>query len=284
MAAHGTSPATAATRHATITRWLLDEGRLDVVDVAARLGVAAETVRRDLRALETAGKLQRVHGGAVALDPQPLAALNLHPVNTADALANVDPADLRLAMMVWAWLPRRGTILLGGGRLTSVLAHAVVVEPPDEPGLTVVTNSLDAAIILSRVAGVSVYNVGGTVSSRTRTQEGDWALEEFRRLHVEVSVIAPAGISLTTGLTQPTHAAAAVAQAEISCADRVLVLADPTSLGHSALVQFGHLDEVEEVVVTGHPGREVLDAFGSAGVRLTLAEHHPGVGTERVGP
>ena len=50
-------------------------GRLDVITAADRLGVAQETVRRDLRALERPASLQRVHGGAVNAEPDPIPAL-----------------------------------------------------------------------------------------------------------------------------------------------------------------------------------------------------------------
>lgn len=263
---------TAASRHEAITRWLSAEGRLDVVDVATRLGVAAETVRRDLRTLETAGKLQRVHGGAVALDAQPLATLNAHLTSTPDALATMDAADLALAAGVWRDLPRTGTILLGAGRLTAALAHAVMLAPPEEAGLTVVTTSLDAAIVLSRLAEIAVYNIGGTVSATTRAQEGDWALEELRRLHVAVGVVAPAGISAAGGLTQTTHAAAAVAQAEVGCADHVIALADVGSLGRTALVRFAGPEQVDEVRVAGRPDAAAVTALREAGVPVRLAD------------
>jgi DNA-binding LacI/PurR family transcriptional regulator len=48
-------------------------GRLRVVDLARELGVTAMTVRRDLAALEAAGSIIRVHGGA-ALAPTPASA------------------------------------------------------------------------------------------------------------------------------------------------------------------------------------------------------------------
>ena len=69
-----------------------------------------------------------------------------------------------------------------------------------------------AAIVLSRASRLETYNIGGTVSPITRAQEGDWAVHEMERLHVDVSVVCPAGISIEHGLTQATPAAAAVSR------------------------------------------------------------------------
>ena len=43
-------------------------GRASVTDLAERFRITTETVRRDLAALETAGTVRRVHGGAVSAD------------------------------------------------------------------------------------------------------------------------------------------------------------------------------------------------------------------------
>ena len=251
----------ATTRYQAISDWLNAEGRVDVVDIANRLGVAQETIRRDLRTMETAGKLQRVHGGAVRIDAGPLAIRN--------TIDSPDGDDLELSTRVWLSLPRRGSILIGTGRLTLALAYAIVGSPPEETGLTVVTNSLDSAIVLSRASRLEVYNIGGTVSPVTRAQEGDWAVQEMKRLHVDVSVVCPAGISVERGLTQATPAAAAVSQVEVSCGDRVIALASSATLGTSAFVQFATLDQVDLIAVAGSPSRAVLEPFAERGIALS---------------
>ena len=85
-------------------------------------------------------------------------------VTSPPALRNSQPQtpqdDLELSGRVWEELPRRGTILLGTGNLTLALAHVIVGSPPETRGLTIVTNSLDAAIVLSRASRLEVYNIG----------------------------------------------------------------------------------------------------------------------------
>ena len=93
--------APAAARYQAITDLLAAEGRVDVVDIANRLGVAQETIRRDLRAMESAGRLQRVHGGAVGIVTGPPALRNSHP--------QIAQEDFELSGRIWEELPRRGT-------------------------------------------------------------------------------------------------------------------------------------------------------------------------------
>ena len=249
-------------RHQAITDLLAADGRVDVVDIANRLGVAQETIRRDLRAMESAGKLQRVHGGAVRLVTGPLALRNSQPPTAQ--------SDIELASRIWQELPRRGTILLGTGRLTLALAHTIVGSSPDTRGLTIVTSSLDAAIVLSRASRLETYNIGGTVSPITRAQEGDWAVHEMQRLHVDVSVVCPAGISVARGLTQATPAAAAVSQAEVASGERVIAVAGVDHLGVSAFVQFASLDQIDAIAVAGSPSQAALQPFLERGIPITV--------------
>jgi DeoR family transcriptional regulator, fructose operon transcriptional repressor len=272
--------APAAARYQAITDLLAADGRVDVVDIANRLGVAQETIRRDLRAMESAGKLQRVHGGAVRIVASPLAVRNSQPPTAQD--------HLDLATRIWGELPRRGTILLGTGSLTLALAQVMVGSPPDKRGLTIVTNSLDAAIVLSRASRLEIYNIGGTVSPITRAQEGDWAVHEMERLHVDVSVVCPAGISVERGLAQATPAAAAVSQVEVASGERVIALAGVDTLGVSAFVQFASLEQIDSIAVAGSPSQAVLQPFLERGISITVGgtswrsdEQHSGASADK---
>ena len=147
----------------------------------------------------------------------------------------------------------------------------MVGSQPEAHGLTIATNSLDAAIVLSRASRLEVYNIGGTVSPVTRAQEGDWAVNEMERLHVDVSVVCPAGISVDRGLTEATPAAAAVSQAEVAsrraghCAGR-----RRTIFGVSAFVQFASLDQIDSIAVAGSPSQAALQPFLERGITIIV--------------
>ena len=55
-------------RQQLIVGLIYASGRASVTDLAERFSITTETVRRDLAALEAAGSVRRVHGGAVSAD------------------------------------------------------------------------------------------------------------------------------------------------------------------------------------------------------------------------
>ena len=239
--------------------WLLGrlqhDRRIDVLAVAGLLGVAPETIRRDLGVLERQGKLERVHGGAVALQPA-----------TAAPSDGPEEHDLAFSRHLWARLPRSGTLLIGAGNAGLRLAQAVATDPPVRPGLTVLTHALDVAIVLSRATTLSVYNLGGSVreGTATHTLEGDWSITELRRFTIDTVVLRPDGVSAQTGLSQHTTTSADIAQAAVGSARRVVVIGDADNLGRSAFVRFAGVGQIAEVVAPD-------DATGEVGAR-TLAE------------
>ena len=117
-------------------------GRLSVNALAAEYDVTTETVRRDLSALERAGLLRRVHGGAVPAD----AADRLEPRLGDRDLAHADEKE-RIARRRSTLLPATGgSVLLDAGTTTVRLALML----PRDRRLTVVTHAVPIA---ARLAG-----------------------------------------------------------------------------------------------------------------------------------
>lgn len=52
-------------RRRRIAQQVAEEGAASVAELSRLFGVAEETIRRDLKALEAAGVLRRTHGGAL---------------------------------------------------------------------------------------------------------------------------------------------------------------------------------------------------------------------------
>ena len=87
-------------RQAEIAELVSTSRRVSGADLSRRFDVTMETVRRDLAALEAAGRLRRVHGGAVSLD---------RPASVEAAIAGREapksPAKRRIAAVTLGHLP-----------------------------------------------------------------------------------------------------------------------------------------------------------------------------------
>ncbi|MEU1282141.1 DeoR/GlpR family DNA-binding transcription regulator [Streptomyces sp. NPDC005805] len=228
----------AAERQQEILRLAREGGRVDVLSLAEEFQVTAETVRRDLKALDRAGLVRRVHGGAI-----PAGHLDFEPdLAERDAVASDEKDDIARAAL--AELPADGSVILDAGTTAARLAAAF----PVESALTVVTHALPIAARLADHPGIALHLVGGRVRHRTRAAVDAWALRAYGEIKADVVFLATNGFSLDGGLTTPDLAEAAVKSAAVRAARRVVLLADSAKFGQQHFARFGDLSDVDLLI------------------------------------
>ncbi|MEU5579720.1 MULTISPECIES: DeoR/GlpR family DNA-binding transcription regulator [Streptomyces] len=225
-------------RQQEILRLARDGGRVDVLSLAEEFKVTAETIRRDLKALDRAGLVRRVHGGAI-----PAGRLDFEPDLTEREGTAADEKD-RIARAALAELPAEGSVVLDAGSTVARLAAAL----PLESTLTVVTHSLPTAARLADHPGIQLHLIGGRVRQRTRAAVDAWALRAYGEIRADVLFLAANGFSAEAGLTTPDLAEAAVKRAAVAAARRVVLLADSTKHGQEHFARFGDLTDVDLLI------------------------------------
>ena len=86
--------------HDAIAASLQSAGRVSVAELAEHFDVTTETVRRDLDALESAGVLRRVHGGAV-----PVGRSSVVELSVAEREGQHDSAKTAIARAAMRLVP-----------------------------------------------------------------------------------------------------------------------------------------------------------------------------------
>ncbi|GHB16059.1 MULTISPECIES: DeoR/GlpR family DNA-binding transcription regulator [Streptomyces] len=248
-------------RQQEILRLARDGGRVDVVSLAEEFQVTAETIRRDLKALDRAGLLRRVHGGAI-----PAGRLDFEPDLAERETTAADEKD-RIAKAAVAELPDKGTMILDAGTTIARLAGAL----PLEATLTVVTHSLPIAARLADHPGMQLHLIGGRVRHRTRAAVDAWALRAYGEIRADVVFLAANGFSVEHGLTTPDLAEAAVKRAALSAARRVVLLADSAKHGQEHFARFGDLSEVDLLITDSGLSPEDATAIERGGTEVVRA-------------
>ena len=227
-------------RQQAIADLVAQRGRLSVNALAEQYAVTTETVRRDLSALERAGILRRVHGGAV-----PASALTALEPKVGDRdLAHSDEKD-RIAKKAVELLPATGgSVLLDAGTTTARLAMLF----PRDLRLTVVTNAVPIAARLAGSPSVELHLLPGRVRSTTHAAVGDQTVAALDQLRADVAFIGTNGLSAEHGLSTPDHAEAAAKRAMVAAAHQVVVLVDSSKIGQEHMVRFARLNDIDVVV------------------------------------
>ncbi|MGW4510991.1 DeoR/GlpR family DNA-binding transcription regulator [Streptomyces sp. NPDC004393] len=248
-------------RQQEILRLARDGGRVDVMSLAEEFQVTAETIRRDLKALDRAGLVRRVHGGAI-----PAGRLDFEPDLAERECTAADEKD-RIAQAAVAELPSEGTMILDAGSTVARLAGAI----PLDASLTVVTHSLPTAARLADHPGIQLHLVGGRVRHRTRAAVDAWALSAYAEIRADIAFVAANGFSAGHGLTTPDLAEAAVKRAAIRAARRVVLLADSSKHGQEHFARFGDLGDVDLLITDSGLSPEDAAAIERGGTEVVRA-------------
>lgn len=254
-------PMHAEERRQLITEELQRRGRVSVSRLAGTYEVTPETVRRDLVELEHRGALRRVHGGALA--PGRLQ----HEPAVSERAGQLADEKARIAEAALSHLPAPGgTILIDAGTTTA----ALVEHFPTDLRLTVVTNSIPLAMLLSTLPLLTVLVVGGRLRPQTLANVDQFAVDMVNALRVDVAFMATNGIS-ERGCSTPDPAEAAVKAAMVGAADRVVLLADHSKFGEEHFVRFADLADLDVVVTDDGVDDGDLLPFRVAEVEVVVA-------------
>jgi DeoR/GlpR family transcriptional regulator of sugar metabolism len=256
----------AAERRQLILEMVRANGAVSLRELARVVQTSEVTVRRDVRALEAEGLLDRRHGGAVL--PGGFTRESGFPQKSHLATAEKTAiADLA------AGLVEEGeAIVVGAGTTTQELARRLARVP----GLTVVTNSLLVAQALAHANRVEVVMTGGTLRGSNYALVGSGAEQSLQGLRVSKAFLSGSGLTAERGLSTSNMLSASVDRALVQAAAEVVVLADHSKLGTDTMFQTVPTDVITRLVTDESPGHDdraatELQALADQGVQIAVA-------------
>ena len=252
-------------RREQLLRAITEQGFVRVTDAATELGVSGVTVRSDLAALEAAGAIIRVHGGAMP---------RVHGASESSFESSLEQesAAKRAIGRRAAGLVNSGqSILLDVGTTALAVAHALV-DRRDLEELTVVTNGLTIALALeAAMPRFTVVVTGGTLRPLQHSLVNPFASTLLDSLHLDLAFIGCNGVDPERGVTNVNLPEAEVKRQMVTAADRAIVVADASKLGRTRLGRIGPLDDFDTLVTAKDAPADVVGRLRAAGLTVLLA-------------
>ena len=233
-------PALARQRQTLILERVREEGAVRVADLVRALGVSDMTIRRDLEILNERGLIEKVHGGAAAIDGSSL----FEPGFTVKSTLMQSEKTLIAGCAVGLVTP--GTaIAISAGTTTFALARRLT----DVPGLTVLTNSVPVADVLYRDGRPDqTVILSGGVRTPSDALVGPFAVEVIRSLHVDSVFMGIHGMDSRSGFTTPNILEAETNRALIEAGRRLIILADHTKWGIIGISSVARLEDADTII------------------------------------
>ncbi|MFD7899269.1 DeoR/GlpR family DNA-binding transcription regulator [Streptomyces sp. NPDC059743] len=241
-------------------------GAVSLRELARVVQTSEVTVRRDVRALEAEGLLDRRHGGAVL--PGGFTRESGFPQKSHLATAE----KTAIADLAASFVEEGEAVVVGAGTTTQELARRLARIP----GLTVVTNSLLVAQALAHANRVEVVMTGGTLRGSNYALVGSGAEQSLQGLRVTRAFLSGSGLTAERGLSTSNMLSASVDRALVQAAAEVVVLADHTKLGTDTMFQTVPTDLISRLVTDEPPAQDdragtELQALADQGVQIAVA-------------
>ncbi len=229
-------------RRQTILALLRQTGELDVNELAARLGVSANTIRNDFNALAAGRQLQRVHGGAALPD---LLLDNSHD-GVADFLKRqVQNQAAKLQVARWAadLVEDGDSIVLDASTTIYLMAQFLDVRR----NLTVITNGVETGRKLAQNSSNRVWLLGGLLGEDGVPGGGLLSESFLKGIHIKTAFVSCSGFSPEAGLTEASIPSAEIKSAMIDSSGSVVALIDSSKFGRVDLAPFARSEQIARI-------------------------------------
>lgn len=248
-------------RLSAIRHYLFEKTSASIHEIAEAVGASLPTVRRDLLALETEGAVHRTHGGARIADSAGIEAA--FEVREQTCIA----AKRAIGLAAYADLSPDMSVFLDAGTTVLQVARRIRMNPLP---LSVFTNCLAVAQVLTDIRGVQVTLLGGRLRSRNASVLGALAesmLERlwFDQLFLGASTVGDDGYTYTMDEDE-----ARLNEKMITRAARTTVLADASKFGPRATYQVTRLDERLDLITDDGLAAPWLDKLAEAGCQTRV--------------
>ncbi len=200
-------------RDPQILALLTSRGRVEVAELAGRLGVSTVTMRKDLDALQAQGLVVREHGIATLSNPN----------DVSGRLAYHYEEKLAIARRAAELVSDGETVMVENGSCCALLARQIAGT---KTNVTIVTNSVFIASYVRDSPGVRVTLLGGAMQPDSQVAVGPLVRTCAREFVVERLFVGADGWLDGVGFTNNDQMRAEAARTMAESAAHVVVLTE----------------------------------------------------------
>ncbi|MEP1327313.1 DeoR/GlpR family DNA-binding transcription regulator [Pseudophaeobacter sp.] len=248
-------------RRDRIIALLSENEALSARELSDCLSVSVQTIRADLRDLDTADLVQRRNG--VARLRQQSENIAYLPRKAASRLEKQ-----RIALAVKNLVPDGARIALGTGTTVEGCARMLATRQD----LFVATNSIPAVSALQNAPGAVVALAGGQVRLRDLDLIGTASLEFFSRYRVDLAIFSCGGICDSGQVLDYNTEETAARKAITDCAKTRILVVDSAKFGLDLACSMHSLWDYDIIVTQGEISPAIRARCVDAGCRIVAPQ------------
>ena len=245
-------------RQTQIVDYLKENKRISVKSICSIFSISEATARRDLEELAQNGKIQRVRGGAIALEKSP-------PELSILIREDEQKEEKQRIGKAAAGLVKTGdTVFLGSGTTVLEVARCLC----DHQELTIITNSLPVINTMVGQPGIKLIIVGGILRDSELSFIGHIAEKALLEVRADKVIMGARAISLENGLTNDYLNETLTDRAIIKSSERVILVVDHTKCGSVSTAFLAPLNDIDTLVTDSNTDPDFIQSLKEIGIHV----------------
>jgi Transcriptional regulators of sugar metabolism len=243
-------------RQAYILHQLNLHNKVLSVDLCNAMGVSEDTIRRDLQELSDAGKLIKVHGGALSIA---FSEVQFEPGNVYSQKQKKIIAEKAQRLI------KSGMFILTSGGTT--ILEMVRALPP-QLKLTIMTGSIPVVNACMSHPHVDVLVIGDKLSKDSKITVGPEAIEKISHVNADLCFLGTNALDIKHGHTDNDWDVVQVKKAMVNSASKVVCMTISEKLGTYQPIRVCGIERIDYLVTELDPEDEQLQPFVKAGINV----------------
>lgn len=229
--------------------------RVLLTDIAADLNVSIDTIRRDVKELDSKKKLKKVHGGAVSLG-----FVSHNPIADIYALEEKHIIAKKAVTLI----KDGSVILIDGG--TTCMEFVRQISPKIK--FTCFTLSLPVALEMMNKPNADVIFIGGKIFKDAQLAIGASAINNLSQIRVDYSFIGTGYVDPVYGLTEFDWDVVQLKKAIIDASKKTILLSISEKLNSQQRYKTCDINSINSMITELDPQDPKLDSFRNYNISI----------------
>jgi DeoR/GlpR family transcriptional regulator of sugar metabolism len=225
-------------------------------DLSMHIHVSDDTIRRDLQELAEAGKLIKVHGGA--LSP------SFHNGNHSSREVYSYTQKKIIAQKAVSLIEDGMFVLTGGGTTIIELARAL----PPHLHATFISGSIPAIFEYMNHPNIDVIVIGDKISKNSKITVGLEAISRIRQIRADLCFLGINAINLENGVSDNDWDVVQIKKAMIESSKKLVCLTIAEKINSQQPIQVTELGKIDTLITELSPEEEFLKPYAKAGLNV----------------
>lgn len=246
-------------RRDAIVQMINQKGKVRFAELKEAFPQVSEmTLRTDLKALDNAKRIVRIHGGAKSVEVV---------IGTDDyygqRVVRNSAAKQTIAEKAVQLIAPNTTIYLDSGSTATALAKII----PDQKHI-IFTSGISCAMELARLQRAEVYLPGGRINRYSVSVSGAESISRLQQINFDIAFIGVTCYSSEFGFSCGASEEAILKQTAMRRSEKKVILLDTSKIGWNSTFSICTLKDVDMVISNGDLPETFVRECAEAGVEL----------------